>query len=316
MRDTSIKMGRRVALLQKKIPYTLFLILVINIISTLNAERPNTIPALQEWADSSGSYTFSGDGEIVVNSVSFNDLKSTAITFAEDIFFLTKEDGNACTLSVRGAASCNTGDIFLTIDSTDTTIGPRGYTLEISDFITIRALTDLGVFWGTRSVLQLLRQGYTIDKGTARDWPVFRERGLMVDFGRKWFPASWIYKHIRDLAYIKNNIFHLHLSDNLGFRLPSTKHPEITSPSFYTLTQIDSINRLAEKYHITIVPEIDMPGHMDFALIEHPEIAISSEVRPYISLHIGKDSAYVFAKEILEEFIPLFPGPFWHVGAD
>jgi hexosaminidase len=295
--------------------YKIFLALII-IMPFTQAERPNTIPALQEWTDGNGNYTFSGEGEIVVNNADFEILKNSAVTFAEDIFLLTKEEGAACTLSVRGAANCNAGDIFLTIDSTDTSIGPRGYILEISDFITIKALSDLGVFWGTRSVLQLLRQGYTIDRGTARDWPVFKERGLMVDFGRKWFPASWIYKHIRDLAYIKNNIYHLHLSDNLGFRLPSTKHPEITSPAFYTLSQIDSINELAEKYHVTIIPEIDMPGHMDYALINHPEIAISSEVRPYISLHIGKDSAYVFAKEILEEFIPLFPGPYWHVGAD
>lgn len=209
---------------KKKIPYTLFLVHVINIISTINAERPYTIPALQEWTDSSDSYTFSGDGEIVVNSASFNILKSTAVTFAEDVFLLTKEEGTACTLSVRGATGCSAGDIFLTIDSTDTTIGSRGYIVEIADFITIKALTDLGVFWGTRSVLQLLRQGYTIDKGTARDWPTFKERGLHTDFGRKYFTVPWIHKHMRDLSYLKFNIFHFHLADNFGFRLDSELH--------------------------------------------------------------------------------------------
>jgi len=300
VRDLSIRKARRVALLQKKIPYTLFLILVINIISTINAERPNTIPALQEWTDSSGSYTFSGDGEIVVNSAGFNILKGTAITFAEDIYLLTKEDGNACTLSVRGAVSCSSGDIFLAIDSTVTTIGPRGYILEISDFITIKALTDLGVFWGTRSVLQLLRQGYTIDKGKARDWPTFIERGLHTDLGRKYFTVPWIKKHMRDLSYLKLNIFHFHLADNFGFRLDSKLHPEIVADDYYTDEEIEAMNQLADKYHITIIPEIDMPGHMTAMLENHPEIAVSNN-NGDLYADLGEDSAYRFMKEVFEK---------------
>ena len=289
---------------------------VVCFISLSFAARPFTIPALQEWTDGTGSYSFNKNATIVVSSAHFNSLRNSAVTFSEDVFLLTYEKGIPCTLSVKKADVCNVGDILLTIDSSDVSIGPSGYKLEIGDFITIKALTDNGVFCGTRTVLQLLKQGYSIKSGSAGDWPIFKERGFMVDAGRKWFPASWLYKHVRDLAYIKNNIFHIHLSDNLGFRLPSKKHPEITSPFFYTLAQIDTLNKLAEKYHITIVPEIDMPGHMDYILSKHPEIAIKSTVRPYVSLHIGKDSAYIFAREILEEFIPLFPGPFWHVGAD
>jgi len=281
-----------------------------------NAGRPNTIPAVQVWYDSSGVYTFSKRTAIVINSADFSTLCSAAVTLAEDIFLLSSEKSAPCTLLVKGATSGNSGDIFLKIDSSDASLNAEGYRLEISEGITIKAKTTYGIFNGTRTILQLLKQGYVFNRGSARDWPVFKERGLMVDFGRKWFPASWIYKHIRDLSYIKKNIFHLHLSDNLGFRLPSKKHPEITSPAFYTLAQIDSINKLAEKYHITIIPEIDMPGHLDYALKKHPEIAISSTARPYISLHLGKDSAWTFARELLEEFIPLFPGPYWHVGAD
>ena len=238
----------------KKILYTIFFVPLFTIISSLYAAQPYTIPALQEWTDNSGSYTFSGDGEIVVNSVDFDILKGTAVTFAEDIFLLTKEEGEACTLSVRGATSCNAGDIFLSIDSTDTTIGPRGYIVEISDFITVKALTDLGVFWGTRTILQLLRQGYTIDKGTARDWPTFIERGLHTDLGRKYFTVPWIHKHMRDLSYLKLNIFHFHLADNFGFRLDSEWHPEIVSDDHYTDEEIEAMNQLADKYHITIIP--------------------------------------------------------------
>ena len=298
--------------------YNLFIariVVVICYVSFTYAARPYTIPALQEWTDGSGSYTFSGNGEIVVNSAGFNNLKSTAVTFTEDIFLLTKEEGAACTLSVRGAASCNAGDIFLTIDSTDTTIGPRGYILEISDFITIKALTDLGIFWGTRSVLQLLRQGYTLNKGTARDWPTFIERGLHTDFGRKYFTVPWIHKHMRDLSYLKFNIFHFHLADNFGFRLDSKLHPEIVADDYYTDEEIEEMNQLADKYHITIIPEIDMPGHMTAMLENHPEIAVPNNSGDLYA-DLGEDSAYRFMEEVFDEQIPKFTGPYWHIGND
>jgi N-acetyl-beta-hexosaminidase len=107
--------------------------------------------------------------------------------------------------------------------------------------VTVDARADAGAFYGTRSLLQLIKQAPTIPAGVGRDWPSKPERGLMVDNGRKYFSVGWLRNHVKDLAYLKLNYFHLHVSDNLGFRLESTTHPEVVSAQRYTKQEIDSI---------------------------------------------------------------------------
>jgi len=306
---------------QKKALNSTFIILCLLLLSTsLYAIKPSTIPAVQEWADSTGTYTYTSNSVIVVDSVYQSRLKATATTFAEDLYYLTYEKNKSTAFmpKVKAAKNPSTGDIFLTIDTTDKQLGAEGYALIIGSKITVIAPNDTGLFWGTRTVLQLFKQKSALpfvqNAGKARDWPLFKERGLMVDLGRKWFPTSWLFKHIRDLSYMKYNIFHLHFSDHFGFRLPSQKHPEIVSPSHYTKEQIDTLLLLAKKYHLDIIPEIDMPGHTTYMLLKHPELSTPNGTNQ--DMHIGKDTTYKFVKEIIEEFIPMFPSRFWHVGAD
>jgi hexosaminidase len=140
----------------------------------------------------------------------------------------------------------------------------------------------------------------------------------MVDMGRKYFSLTWLQNHIRDLAYLKYNFFHFHLSDNDGFRLESERHPEIVSPQHYTKEQMRSLIELARRYQITIVPEIDMPGHMEAILAAHPDLQLVSATgrrRPG-DIDLSKDASYQLLQDLLEEYIPLFPGPYWHLGAD
>ena len=134
----------------------------------------------------------------------------------------------------------------------------------------------------------------------------------MVDNGRKYYTIAWLQNHIKELAYLKMNYFHLHLSDDSGFRLQSTVHPEIMSVQYYTRAEIDALQVLAAKYHVTIVPEIDMPAHMSVILANHPELWLGSAYR----IDLGNDASYTFMKEIIDEFTPWFNGPYWHMGAD
>lgn len=83
-------------------------------------------------------------------------------------------------------------------------------------------------------MLQLLHQSATVPAGTAVDWPAKAERGLMIDQGRKFFTVDWVEQHIKELAYLKLNYFHFHLSDTFGFRLESSTHPEIVSADHYS----------------------------------------------------------------------------------
>ncbi len=140
----------------------------------------------------------------------------------------------------------------------------------------------------------------------------------MVDAGRKYFTPGWFRDRIRELAYLKMNYLHLHLSDNQGFRIESKTHPEIVSAGHLTKRQVRRLVALARRYRVTIVPEIDMPGHMEAALAAHPELRLESATgTPAASqLDITDPAALAFARDLIEEYIPLFPGPYWHTGAD
>lgn len=272
--------------------------------------RPATIPALKSWNDGSDTYTFNAHSRIVLQDA---QLAETGATFAEDLELLT-----GLTIPVVKQEGVRAGDVVLALGSDETELGDQGYRMEISDRVTISARTDDGVFYGTRTLLQLLTQGSSIRGGVARDWPDYPQRGLMVDVGRQYFSVPWLEKHFRDLAYLKYNFFHFHFSDNFGFRLESERHPEIVSEQHYTKAEIRALIELARKYHITIVPEIDVPGHLDAVLASHPELLLTnSEGKQQTGdLDLANEAAYTFVRDLLEEYIPLFPGPYWHLGAD
>ncbi|MBN1131374.1 MAG: family 20 glycosylhydrolase [Chitinispirillaceae bacterium] len=288
-------------------------------LSAVTAPAPSTIPAIQQWTAGTGTCVFSAASRIVINSGDAAALTADAQTFANDLCGLL---GRAITVAT--GATAGNGDVFLKLGATNTAIGDEGYLLNISTHFEISAKTAAGIFYGTRTMLQMLKQGTTVNQGSIVDWPRGRWRGVMVDAGRKYYTMAWLQTFIRDMAYTKMNLFHFHLSDGLtqtnngGFRLQSTTHPEITSTQYYSKTELQSLIALASQYHITIIPEIDLPGHVNWLYASHRNLLLGSRVlgNQYWALDLSKDSSYTFIRELLSEFIPLFPGPFWHIGAD
>jgi hexosaminidase len=270
------------------------------------AGRPNTIPALREWTHGSGSYTFGAASRIVHNGAALAD---EAAVLADDLLRAT-----GLTIAAVAGSGPGPGDIYLTLGAADTAIGNEGYLLAITDRVTSSARADAGAFWGTRTVLQLLGQGSTIAAGSARDWPMYGVRGMHADTGRKYLTPAWLRDHIRELAYLKINSFHLHLSDREGFRIQSTSHPEVPTAPSLTKAEVAALISVAARYHVTIVPELDMPGHMTAALRNHPELWQGGTNAS--QLDVGIDPAYTFIRDLLNEYLPLFPGPYWHIGAD
>ncbi|MFD9355816.1 family 20 glycosylhydrolase [Streptomyces sp. NPDC060031] len=274
------------------------------------AGPPQTVPALRQWTSAAGTYTFTDTSRIVVDPAASSQLGDEAATFAEDLGALT---GRSVAV-VTGSAA--TGDIGLGLG--DATLPAEGYRMTVAGALTIQAGTDTGAFHGTRTVLQLLHQSASVPAGTAVDWPAKAERGLMVDQGRKFFTVDWLKQHIKELAYLKLNYFHFHLSDTYGFRLESSTHPEIVSTDHYSKQDIADLVALGRKYHVTIVPEIDTPGHMNAVLAAHPELKLKSSsgaVSPdFIDLSLP--GSYALIKDLVNEYLPLFPAPYWHIGAD
>jgi hexosaminidase len=284
------------------------------------APAPLTIPAVQQWTIGTGTCAFGPTSCIVINNSDAATLGADAQTFANDLCGLL---GRAIT--IKAAASPADGDIFMKLGATSPSIGDEGYQLTITTSFEISAKTPAGVFYATRTLLQLFRQSTTVNQGSIVDWPEGRWRGQMVDVGRKYYTVAWLQTLIRDMAYVKMNLFHFHLSDGIsktdngGFRLECSSHPEITSAQHYTNAEIQSLIALAAQYHITILPEIDFPGHTNWLYpTHHKNVLLTTKVlgSQYWALDLSKDSSYALVKDLLDELVPLFPGPFWHLGAD
>ena len=191
-------------------------VLALTASAAANAQsaRPLTIPALREWTPAAGSFSVHPDSRILVRDAS---LLSDAEVFAEDLAGLL---GFPIAVVTDPSATANDGDLALGLGETDPRLGSEGYRLRIGDTIEISAIASAGAFYGTRTVLQLLHQnfyqGFAVPAGEALDWPRYPERGLMIDAGRVYYTPGWIEHHIRELAYLKMNYFHLHFSDDGG----------------------------------------------------------------------------------------------------
>ena len=268
------------------------------------AERPLTIPALREWHGAHGTFELRHSSRIVLADAR---LASEAALFARDL-----------KRSVVAGAEPRPGDIELRLGAVDRKPGREGYTLDVGATLRIEARTAAGVFYGTRTVLQLLRRAGTIPAGRARDWPRYPERGLMIDNGRRYFSPAWIKRRIRELAYLKLNQLHLHFSDNEGFRIESESHPEVVSRPYLTKRQVRGIVELARRHHIRVIGEIDMPGHLRAALAAHPELQLtdSAGIRHADKLDISLPAARRFCRDLILEYLELFGGRYWHAGAD
>lgn len=274
------------------------------------AGPPRTVPALRQWTAGTGTYTFTAASRITVDPAHTAQLSDEAATLAEDLGALA---GRPVAVVTGSPAP---GDIALSLG--DPGLPAEGYRLAVGQWVGIQAGTDTGAFYGTRTVLQLLHQSATVPAGTAVDWPAKAERGLMIDQGRKFFTVDWVEQHIKELAYLKLNYFHFHLSDTFGFRLESSTHPEIVSADHYSKQDIADLVALGQKYHVTIVPEIDTPGHMNAVLAAHPELKLKNSAGTaspdFIDLSLP--ASYTLIKDLVNEYLPLFPAPYWHIGAD
>jgi hexosaminidase len=282
-------------------PRRLALAVVLSLLAAApaSAARPATIPALRDWKDAPGAFVLRDSARIVVPA---GGPLAEARLLAADL---------RRRLPVVAGVAPVPGDIEVALGAGDRKLGREGYRLEVGPVLRIRARTAAGAFYGTRSVVQLLSRRDRVPAGTARDWPRYPERGLMLDNGRRYFRPAWLRARIRELAALKLNQLHLHFSDDQGFRIASRSHPEIVSDPHLTKAQVRSLIAYARARHIRVIPEIDMPGHMRAALAPHPNLQLAPT-----RLDVTKPAARRFARDLILEYIDLFPGRYWHGGAD
>jgi N-acetyl-beta-hexosaminidase len=287
-------------------------------------DAPHVIPSLREWVGDAGKYTLTGDSRLVVDTAYTADLLDTATAFQRDLQRIT-----SLSLPLVTASAPDSGDIFLTLGNTNTDIGHQGYTLNIVDCVVIRANTVAGAFYGTQTVLQILHQDPThshLPKGKARDYPQFAQRAIMLDAGRKYWQMDYLQETMRRMAWLKLNVLHLHFTEWSAFRLQSDLYPELAAGETYSKTDIAILEALAKRCHIILVPEIDLPAHATAITRYDPALAFDCESMSYSRWPGGElgnwaidytdPRARQWMEELLHEFVPLFDGPYFHIGTD
>ncbi len=239
-------------------------------------------------------------------------------------------------------------------------IPTEGYSLKISEAgIHIQASDASGAFYAVQSLRQLLphdleqlnslpRNSVHLPHVDIQDSPRFPYRGMHLDVARHFFPKEFVKDYISYLAMLKMNRFHWHLTEDQGWRIEIDQFPRLTSHAafrdetlighyndqpqrfdgeryggFYTKEDIREIVAFAEKHHITIVPEIEMPGHAQAAISAYPELGCTGEQIPvatkwgvFEDIFCPNQKTFAFLKGVLSEVVELFPGEYIHIGGD
>jgi hexosaminidase len=247
------------------------------------------------------------------------------------------------------------------------------YTLNVDkDGITIEGDTYAGTFYGLQSLIQLLPVQNTttgvasmnIPFVSIQDYPRFQYRGMHLDVGRHFFPLSFVKRYVDYLALHKMNFFHWHLTEDQGWRIEIKKYPELMAVGayrngtiigrypgkgndnqkyggFYTQDEVRELVRYAAERHITVVPEIEMPGHSSAAIASYPWLSCFPDKPTKIPTTpseaskaaggklvqetwgvfedvycAGNDSTFMFLQDVLDEVLQLFPSKYIHVGGD
>ncbi|MGW2257715.1 family 20 glycosylhydrolase [Streptomyces sp. NPDC001780] len=341
--------------------------------STASASSaPLTVPALTNWTPGEGDgFTFTRATRLVVGARD-TAARRTAVTLADDL--LAEGRGTVPVVSSTGGTD-RPGDIVLAtapergvperaasesaasksvvperaVSERAGTLGREGYELRVTDRVRISAATATGAFYGTRTLLQLLRaaDGATtpsaaptsgptsapsgapstapgtapgiarpavgvIPAGRTVDVPAYPERGVGVCACYIHITPEWLENLVRDMAYLKLNQLLLEL------KVKSDRHPEANTWGYYTKDEIRRLVALGEKYHVTIVPEINSPGHMDPWIKDRPDLQLTdSDGVPQPSrLDVTSPAALSYYTSLMDEYAEVFTAPVWHMGAD
>ncbi len=191
-------------------------------------------------------------------------------------------------------------------------LNDEAYTLDVSNNkVSLGANTPQGIFYAIQTFAQLMRDGEMIDNCAIKDWPAFSWRGYMVDVGRNYEPMGMLKEQIEKMAFYKLNVFHFHFTEDIAWRLQSKLYPQLTAPQnmlrdkgqYYTEENMKELIRYCKERYITLVPEIDMPGH-------------SEAFKRTMHTDMQSDSGITILKNILKEFCTTYDLPNFHIGGD
>lgn len=284
--------------------------------------KPFVVPELKTWTGAEGQTTLSG--RIIVKSSKAMAAAEALISDYQEMF------GRKLTLA-KGTPKA--GDIVLTL-KTDKSLGQEGYVMNIGSSAELTAATQRGLFWATRTLLQVSEQNKdALPKGKTVDVPEYKLRGFMIDCGRKFIPMNYLRNLTKIMAYYKMNTLQVHLNDNgfrqyfgndwektqAAFRLESETFPGLTAKDgSYTKKEFIDLQKLAEKNGVDIIPEIDAPAH-SLAFTQYKK-ELGSKEYGMDHLDLFNPETYKFMDALWKEYLggkdPVFRGKRVHIGTD
>jgi len=300
------------------------------------AAEPSLIPWPAEVASAPGALTIDGQTPICVSG----SANKVAGRLQATVKALQGLD-----LKARG---CSGAGIRLTLSATAPVEDAEGYTLDVTaDGMRIMSRAEAGLYYGAMTAAQLLSASGTHSSTLAGvhivDSPRFKWRGVMLDPARHFLPVVDLERFIEQMGQHKLNVLHLHLTDDQGWRVEIKRYPQLTQvgawrkpPSnggpgsetavyggFYTQEDIREIVAYAAARYITVVPEIDMPGHAQALVAAYPQVGVtgkhlevSSDWGVNTCLYNTSADSLTFVKNVLDEIMGLFPGKYIHLGGD
>jgi N-acetyl-beta-hexosaminidase len=298
----------------------------------------NIIPKPQSLVQNEGVFTVNKKTAFYVPT---EDAKTLAAFFTTKMsastgynFAVTDKEGdNTISLLIEGSLPVN----------------DEGYTLDVtSNNVVIKAKTAAGLFYGMQSFLQLLPAeiespnkinyiAWTAPAVSIKDEPRFSYRGIHLDPCRHFLSVEDVKKHLDVVSLFKLNRMHWHLTEDQGWRIEIKRYPKLTEVGakriegegheyggFYTQEEIKDVVKYAQERFITIIPEIELPGHELAAIAAYPELSCSGEpTTPRIIWGVedvvmcaGKEEVFEFLENVIAEVVPLFPGEYFHIGGD
>ena len=319
----------------------------------INAQRISIIPQPQSVEERSGNFNISSATKIID--------KTGDSLVAETIQLFIKELQSLINVQLHVDNSAQTNSIGVYINPNKIS-NVEAYQLEVNeDSIVIIAASAAGVLYAFESLKQLLPvemktpvTQYSIACCLIKDSPQYAYRGMHLDVSRHFFSPAFIKKYLDILATFKINVFHWHLTDSHGWRLEIKQYPKLTSVGawradrtgipmtvakptqpgetatyggFYMQEEVKDIIAYATERNITIIPEIEMPGHCTAALVAYPQFSDLNNPVPLLmpcgyegdlkhNFCAGYDSTYIFLQNILKEVMALFPSKYIHIGGD
>ena len=311
-------------------------------------DKISILPKPQSLEIGTDKFDFNASTKILIN----NDFKEFNVVAGYLIDYLSE----IYQLNIKKTNENTDNEPIISILINEDFENDEAYSLTIDESgIKIEGKTPRAVFYGVQSLLQIFpagkqkTDGFKIPYITLSDYPQFKWRGMHLDVCRHFFPVEFVKKTIDVLASLKMNVFHWHLTEDQGWRIEIKKYPKLTEigawrketvighmveyplkfdgkkhGGFYTQEQIKEVVDYAQSRFITVVPEIELPGHAVAALAAYPEYSctggpfevftewgISEEV-----FCAGKDETFEFLENILSEVVELFPGEYLHIGGD